>query len=362
MKAKKLFTMMMAAMMVAAIPYSAVKAEETMDTTVVESKAPKANVSANVNGMTINGRAATPKEKAVAKQMAKHGARMAATGVKMAAKAVTDPDAADRMANEMEALGQEMERLGDSLESLSEDTTFLYEGDEECADSVAWTDEDMEEILHDFKWKWSWPFIGFGGGILGILAGIFGILIAIFVVVLLFLLFTSPIWVLALIIWLAVRSNRKNTTTTYQNPPINPVASTTAQAAAGTEATSDAQATGTQTGTATASPQQPRPASYANGYVQPYPDENTEMWKSGIMYSCVGVGLIILFISIGAEDLWGVGALVGCIGVAKLVIASTTKGKKQPTASAPQSESFSTGLGDSTANNVQPTDYNKSEN
>jgi len=357
MNAKKFFTMMMAAMMVAAIPSSSVLAEEAMDSTVVESKTTK------TSNLTVNGRPATSQEKAVAKKMAKQGAKMAAKGVQMAAKAVSDPKEAERIADEMEAMGNEMERLGDSLESLAEDTTFFYEGDEEASDTVAWTDEDVEEFFHNGKWKWSLPFIGFGGGILGILAGIIGILIAIFVVVLLFLLFTSPIWVIALLIWLAVRSSRKNKTTTYQNPPINPVASTTAQAAAGTEATPDVQATGTQTGTATASPQQPRPASYANGYVQPYPDENMEMWKSGIMYSCVGVGLIILFISIGAEDLWGVGALVGCIGVAKLVIASTTKGKKQSTASAPQSESFSTGLGDTTTNNdPSAPDYNKSEN
>ena len=52
------------------------------------------------------------------------------------------------------------------------------------------------------------------------------------------------------------------------------------------------------------------------------------MWKSGIMYSCVGLGLILLFYSIGLEGLWGVGALVACIGVAKMVIAKTSNKKK----------------------------------
>ena len=57
------------------------------------------------------------------------------------------------------------------------------------------------------------------------------------------------------------------------------------------------------------------------------------MWKSGIMWSCVGVGLILVVLGIGLDGLWGIGALVACIGVAKLVIATTTKKQQtqQPT-------------------------------
>ena len=364
MKAKKSLLMMVAALMMAAAPAS-LWAQQKESTDSVKQNT---QTTVTVNGKTVY----SSKEKAVAKQMAKQSMQMAKQGVKMAAKAVTNPEEADQIAQELEAMSQEVARLGDSLETLAEDTTFLYEGDDEDSLMLADGDVDFEEFTRDFKWNWIWP--GFGGGFLGILAGIFGVLIALFVVVVLFLLFTSPIWVLALIIWLATRSSRRKNAMPYQNPPINSVASSPAQpAAAGTQAATGSQtasaqtaagtqATGTQT--AAAGMQQPRPATNVSNYVQTYPDENTEMWKSGIMYSCIGVGLIILFYSIGASSLWGVGALVACIGVAKLVIATTTKGKKQSTASAPQSDTLKTGLGDSVENNAPAAtdDYNKSEN
>ena len=343
--------MMMATLMVVATPASLfAQAEEAEQPQVVEEQ-PTGTRSTTQASVTVNGKTFSTRQKAVARQMARQGARMAAQGARMAARAAANPLEAERIAEEMEsqmeAMGNEMERLGDSLEAMSEDTTFLY--DEADADSIEIAGDDGDVFLSSLEEDFGWLHTWWGkiiGGSLGILAGILGILIALFVVVLLIGIFTAPIWILALIIWLAVRGGRKNRTQTYQNPPLNPTPGTpndaAPNAAAATAAraqAASAQAASAQTATAqpaaafaqpgVQNPQSPQPA-VLNNYAQPYPDENTEIWKSGIMYSCIGVGLIILFYSIGLEGLWGVGALVACIGVAKLVIATTSKKKQQP--------------------------------
>lgn len=339
MKTKRIFIACMATLMLAAMPNMMISAEEMTDTVQKPASVPATKIVPS--GMTVNGRPATKQEKAVAKQMVKQGVQMATKGAQMAASAVTNPAQMSQMQKEMEAMGNELERLGDSLETLAEDTTFLYEGEDE--DSVFLSDDDFEDLteqLDKIGWLSTWWGKVFGGS-LGILGGIFAVLVAILVVVLLFLLFTSPLWVIALIVWLIIRSSRRPRTTAYVNPPLN---STTQQT------TGDA--AGTANGASTTVP--PHAAAQPTGYVQPYPDENTEMWKSGVMTACIGVGLIILFFTIGLEDLWGIGALVGCIGVAKLVIASTTKKKSTPTQDNVGSYS----------NSPTPTteDYNRSEN
>lgn len=323
MKTKYFFLMAMAAMMMAATPASSLRAEETADSTH------SAGVSVKLSGMTVNGKPATAQQKAVAKKMTRQGAQMAKKGVQLAMSAVTNPDKAEKLGDELEQMGEEMERLGDSLETLAEDTTFFYEG-EDSDDVELLSESDIDEIGQDFEESFGWLDSWWGkllGGGLGIMGGILGILIAIFVVVLLFALFTSPIWVLALIIWLIVRGSRTNPTTTYQNPPMG-----------GTQATGQAQplAGSANAGEGTYSSQM---NAGGNATLPPmggvggglYPDENAEMWKSGIMWSCVGVGLILVFLGIGFDGLWGIGALVACIGVAKLVIATTTKKKQQQT-------------------------------
>ena len=216
MKTKYFFLMAMAAMMMAATPASSLRAEETADSTK------NAGVSVKLSGMTVNGKPATAQQKAVAKKMTRQGAQMAKKGMQLAMSAVTNPDKAEKLGDELEQMGEEMERLGDSLETLAEDTTFFYEGED--SDEVELLSEsDLDEISRDFSENFGWLDSWWGkllGGGLGIMGGILGILIAIFVVVLLFALFTSPIWVLALIIWLIVRGSRTNPTTTYQNPPM----------------------------------------------------------------------------------------------------------------------------------------------
>ena len=62
--------MLMAALVAAVMPLSTIRAEEMADTTVIEK-------------ITLNGKPATPQQKAVAKKMAKQGAQMAAKGLKM---------------------------------------------------------------------------------------------------------------------------------------------------------------------------------------------------------------------------------------------------------------------------------------
>lgn len=324
MKTKYFFLMAMAAMMMAATPASSLRAEETADSTKT------AGVSVKLSGMTVNGKPATAQQKAVAKKMTRQGAQMAKKGVQLAMSAVTNPDKAEKLGDELEQMGEEMERLGDSLETLAEDTTFFYEGEDTC--EVALADEDWDDFAQDIRDvkeelglnTWWGKLIGGG---LGIFGGLLGILVAILVVVLLFALFTSPIWVLALIIWLIVRGSRTNPTTTYQNPPMGGAqAAGQAQPLAGSanagEGTSSSQMNAG--GNATLPPM----GGVGGGL---YPDENAEMWKSGIMWSCVGVGLILVFLGIGFDGLWGIGALVACIGVAKLVIATTTKKKQQQT-------------------------------
>ena len=329
MKTKYFFLMAVATMMMAATPCSSLRAEETADSTR------KAGVNVTLNDMTVNGKPATPQQKAVAKQMTKQGAKMAKKGVQLAMSAVTNPDKAEKLGEELERMGDEMERLGDSLETLAEDTTFFYEG-EDSDDVELLSESDIDEIGQDFEESFGWLSTWWGkllGGGLGILGGLLAVLIAIFVVVFLFALFTSPIWVLALVIWLIVRGSRTKPTTTYQNPPMGPP---TGQPLSSTP----------QGGEGAAAPQSQRDANAgaqplgqqailnghpvgSTGYTQAYPDENAEMWKSGIMWSCVGVGLILVFFGIGLDGLWGIGALVACIGVAKLVIATTTKKKPE---------------------------------
>jgi len=290
MKTKKMFFAVMAALVLSTMPCPTLLASE-----------------ASATDLTINDRPATPQEKAVAKDMKRQGVKLASKGAELVVAAMTDPKKADKIAKEMEEIGNRMERLGDSLESMAEDTTFLYEAKD--SDEVFLSDADLNDIHDDLEeLEKKGGLIGFltglFGGSLGLLGGILGVAVACVALVIVFGVLTMPLWLLAIIIWLIVRKPRRRPAQTPTTPTSNgstPEAGATAATA--TKATSN--------------------------YVQPYPDENTEIWKSGVMYSCVGVGLIILFCAIGATDLWGIGALVVCIGVAKLVIASTTKGKRK---------------------------------
>lgn len=312
----------MAVLVLTTMPCHTMLAGETADSLKTITTVQQQQASSSKKGLTVKGRRATPKEKAVAKEMTREGLKLASKGAKLAVTAATNPKKAEKIAEEMEAIGDRMERLGDSLESMGRDTTFFYEGEDSDAVELSGADlDDFSSYLEEESKQGGLRgfLAGLLGGSFGLLGAIFGITVACIALVLVFGILTMPIWLLALIIWLIVRGTRTRPSQTPAAPLSNGATSAEATSTASTSSATGQQEA--QRGT----------AMHVAGYVQPYPDENTEMWKSGVMYSCVGVGLIILFCSIGAEDLWGLGALVVCIGVAKLVIASTTKGKLKDT-------------------------------
>lgn len=298
--------------------------------------------------MTVNGRPATKEEKAVAGQMVKQGVQMAKKGAQMAVTAVANPSKTDEIEKELEKMGEEMERLGDSLEKMAEDTTFLYGDSLELAgDSIEITADNLDDFIRGLEdgmgspfpaWMHTWWGKILGGG-LGLIGGIFAILLAIFVIVLLFGIFTAPLWVVALVVWLLVRNTKKTNSQEYmryqtphpgQQGAPKQDASTRSQASTAQNVSASAQnATTGQGSYASTSDMQndgtgtAQPEYMTSEYDNNMPDERREMWNSGIMYTCIGVGLGILFYSLGMDVLWGIGGLVACIGIAKLIIAST---------------------------------------
>lgn len=65
----------------------------------------------------------------------------------------------------------------------------------------------------------------------------------------------------------------------------------------------------------------PIPESILNNEVS---QTNAEIWSGGVKQTAIGIGLIIMFCSLGCEQLWGIGALIACMGIGKMVIAKTT--------------------------------------
>ena len=201
----------------AAAPPDKMQAPDTtkvhLDTDVdIDRSGQKPKVKVAVKGMTVNGHPATKQEKAVAKDMVRQGTRMAGKGVQIAKAALTDPDKAEKLGDELEAMGDEMERMGDSLAALSEDTTFLYDGDEE-SDSLVLAQEDIDEIVNGIDEIGSWfgdSWLGkFFGGSLGLLAGGFSIAVVLLILFFLLIIFTAPLWIAALIFYFIGRNDRK---------------------------------------------------------------------------------------------------------------------------------------------------------
>ena len=281
--------------------------EETAETTPTITE----DTTTTAKGEARSFRQATEKEKALAKEMALHGARMAGKSVQIAATSITDPDRAKDLGEELESMGEEMERMGDSLEALSDDTVFIYDA-EECLDSTI-VDDINEEFTDDFEGWIKDTWIGkLLGGSLGLMGGLVAIILGIFAVVLVFGLLTSPLWIIALIIWLIVRSDKKKTQNRQYQYATQRVETAQTVDATGTTSTQGANAT----------------ARVSEMTIENVDSERNEMWMSGVRQCCLGVGLIIFFIAIGLESLWGIGALVACLGVAKLVIAYSTKRKE----------------------------------
>ena len=302
-----------------------------------------------VGGFTVNGRPATPEQKQAAKKMVKQAAKMAGKAAQVAATAVTHPAKAEKLGEELEKMGDQLEAMGDDLErmdstlgELAEDTTFLYDGED--GDEIELDEDDLDEILEEWSsdgWRpWRWASGLFGRG-LGMFGTILGGLLATLIVLLLFALFTSPIWVVFLILYLIIRSGRKRESERMSQAYGTPM-STSAAATAGQAAAAQ------QTQVRSERPQAARTATAAARHSMPNAwDENQETWKNGIRQCCLGAGFIICFFIVGWKIFLIIGALLACLGVAKLVIATTTKGRNRNGAAAgPQQESFVTGLGE----------------
>ncbi len=309
---------MLLALMLTALPYSTLRAEETTDSTTTATKTKSKRANIQVSGLTINGRPATSKEKKVVKEMTKQGARMATKGIQLASTAITDPARAEQLGSELEEMGNEMERMGDSLEAMADDTVFIYNGDED-GDSLLLSESDIDEMSDDAEstlrnyientW-WGKLF----GGTLGFFGIMLVILFTFIILAVVFLLITAPVWVLALIIWLLVRNDRKKA------PRTQTQAYASTGATAGNNGTQAPQTNGTNSGTEAPSAMR----------VSPVEAENSEMWRSGINMCCLGVGLAVFFMAIGWDGWWGIGALVACIGIAKVIIAYSAKKKQDP--------------------------------
>ena len=304
---------MAAVMLTAATPASTLKAENTSDTTTTQATANGAGAKVYVRGMTVNGRPATQQEKEVAKAMVKQGGRMAGKGVQLAATAITDPSRADKLSEELEAMGDEMERMGDSLEMLADDTTFLYEGEE--GDSIVIAEDDADDFINEISKSFgidlsdTW-WGGILGGGLGILGGTLGIIIGLLALLVVLALLTSPLWIVAVIIYLIVRNDR------------NVAAKRRATYAAAQQPTTETP----QTATATPQPATATPQTATS--IEGIAEEKRATWTNGVRQCCLGVGLIVFFIAIGLESFWGIGALVACLGVANLIIAYSAKPKE----------------------------------
>ena len=111
----------------------------------------------------------------------------------------------------------------DTVEALSEDTTFFYEGEDTT--EVVVSDSDFEDMIEE--WTSDGGFLpqwlrGWLGGGLGMLGALLVFAVALFVLILLLVIFTAPIWVVVLILWLLLRKSGKkdhSTTKTYKAPP-----------------------------------------------------------------------------------------------------------------------------------------------
>lgn len=56
------------------------------------------------------------------------------------------------------------------------------------------------------------------------------------------------------------------------------------------------------------------------------------IWRRGVKNAALGVGLIFLFLCLGAEELAGIGVLVMCMGIGKMVIGRNAMKKRKDSA------------------------------
>jgi membrane protein len=62
-----------------------------------------------------------------------------------------------------------------------------------------------------------------------------------------------------------------------------------------------------------------------------YRYSNEQQWQRGVKTAATGLGLMLLFAFLGAEQLIGVGALVLCMGAGQMIIGKTSRKKDTET-------------------------------
>ena len=303
---------------------------------VKEKTTQKKKENGTLSGMKVNGRPATAKERQKAKQMVRQTGKMVGQVAQIATSALVNPDTVEQLSDELEQMGAELEQMGDELEALADDTTYYYEGNDSIDEM---DDEDLDELLGLGEYGNHFNWLGglFAGGL-----GIFAIITAFFVLAFLFFLFTSPLWILGLILLLIIRSGHKKTEKMAGS-----------QAVAGSPISANPSASAKPTASAKPSVSA-KPVTASNTLSA----EMQRTWQNGIKQSFLGVGLIIFFYILGWKVCCGIGALVLCIGIAKLVIVLTSKNHYSPTVIPPQQESFVTGVDQPASASEQPAAEN----
>lgn len=149
----------------------------------------------------------------------------------------------------------------------AEDTTFLYTGDEE--DDVILSESDIDDFVHSVRKEWSGDLPWWGKALF--------IIFAVLLVTLLFFIFTAPLWVLALIIWLIYRSNKRQ-----------PASPSIFDAPTGTD---------------------------------------TYLWRKGMNQVAWGAGLLIAALVLSSRLIAAIGLVLACLGGSKLYLANRERSK-----------------------------------
>ena len=219
-------------------------------------------------------------------------------------------------------LATETAEKNDTIESVAEDTTFFYENSDEDmvenadSDAVAMDDEAWEEYAQEFKKTFFTDDLPWWGK--GLLLCFTALLLAF-----LFLIFTAPLWILALIIWLVYRSTRKR---------------------------EDSRQAAAKSG-------QPVPPSIFDAPK----GTDADLWRSGMNQAAWAVGLLIAAWLISSRLVAAIGLLLACLAASKFYLAKREQGQHhqqaqqatQPNDDAPESEADK--------DNDNKGNYNKTE-
>ena len=171
-------------------------------------------------------------------------------------------------------------------DTVAEDTTFFYEGED--TDTVEVSEGAFDDFVQSVQKEFhisSDELPWWGSALLG--------LFAILMVTLLLILLTAPLWILALIIWLVIRNNRR------QNAPVQ---------------------TAMASGQATATGQSTSPSIF-----DAPKGTDAVLWRTGMNQCAWGVGLVTAALVLSSRLVAAVGLVLGCLGGSKLYLANREK-------------------------------------